>query len=114
MTINEHSSVLHAFTEPDSSEMSGVVDVLTVLRLFPPGKFRYTAGEIVKCEVKNSAYIYVYRYHHFDFLYQCNLRLRYCSQFLFNVNKKGFSKFSKAAGSVTGWRCGYLCWDLWI
>ena len=35
MTINQHNSVLHAFSVPNWSEICGVVDVLTVL-LLPP------------------------------------------------------------------------------
>ena len=35
MTINQHNSVLHAFSVPNWSEICGVVDVLTVLLLSP-------------------------------------------------------------------------------
>ena len=40
MTITQHNSVLHAFSVPNWSEICGVVDVLTVPRLSPTGKFR--------------------------------------------------------------------------
>ena len=40
MTITQHKSVLHAFSVPNWSEICGVVDVFTVPRLSPTGKFR--------------------------------------------------------------------------
>ena len=47
MTINQHKSILHAFSVPNWWELCGVVDVLTVLLLSPIRLISiYAAGEI--------------------------------------------------------------------
>ena len=48
MTITQHNSVLHAFSVPNWSEICRVVDVLTVPRLLPTGKFRSIHDDVIK------------------------------------------------------------------
>ena len=103
---SQHSSVLHAFSVPDWSEMCGVVSVLTVLLLLPT---QYTAGEIVKMwcqefDIYLLANIYTYIYididitlsiSDMDFLYQFNLITSLLRPvFFFNVKKNVFQKLA--------------------
>ena len=63
----------------------------------PPGKFRYTAGKIVKmwCQEHISIYIDItLSIIDVDFLYQFNLRLHHFSVVFFNVKKKVFQKLA--------------------
>ena len=81
----------------------------------PPREFRYTAGEFVKCDTKNSTYIYIYRYHPLDnwygfFYFSSTLDYTtFQDVVFFNV-----FFFSKVGRSVIGWRRGESCWALWI
>ena len=59
MTITQHNSVLHAFSVPNWSEICGVVDVLTVPRLSPIGKFRSIYAKMWSKELDIYIYIYI-------------------------------------------------------
>ena len=83
-----------------------------------PVNFDIQRARSLNCDAKNSTYIYIciditLSIIDVDFLHQCNVRLHHFSQFFSMFTKKLFSKFSKVGRSVTGWRSGQSCCDLW-
>ena len=96
ITINQHNSVLHAFSVPNWSELCGVVDDWQFFYNRPPGKFQYTAGEIVKmwCQELHThthTYIYIYIYIYYPLDNRCGFSISVqpeitpLLQFIFNV-----------------------------
>ena len=111
MMTSQHNSVLHAFSVPDWSEMCGVVDVLTVFYYRPPGKFRYTAGEILKmCCQEFDIYIDICIYIYItlsmiEMIFYISSTWDYIIfEGFFNVEKR--KCFSKVGRSVVNWRSG--------
>ena len=105
MKINQHNSVLHAFSVPVWSEMCESSTYWQFFYYHPPSKFRYTAGKIVKMWCQE---LDIYgSIMDMDLLYQFNLRLHQFSQFFFSMLKQMVFKIFKS-WQVYDWLAKWL------